>query len=421
MSTKPGAVPPGDLLPPIRVVSQRNSVAAATVASAYRILGERGLVIGERRRGTRVAPFSDPPLERAGIFRDDVTDLSTGNPDPALLPDLRPFLARASQPSGAYQEAVNVTELIEAARARFAADRMETPAITLTNGAMDAVERILRLYLRIGDRIAIEDPGYSSVFDVARALNLRLVPIPIDEFGVIPEAVDEAVGRHRPKAIVLTPRAHNPSGAAWDERRRREIHHVLQRHGDVLVIEDDHAGQIAGVPYFPLKLGDNRPWAVVRSVSKSLSPDLRLGIVAGPERLVGRLESSFGVGPGWVSHLIQHLVANLLLDDQVESQLAAAATVYSSRREALVEALRDRGIACVGRSGLNVWVRVPSEHRSVTGLLAMGWAVAAGERFRLQSSPSVRVTAAQLDPNDAPRFAGAMAEVLDGTRHTRST
>ncbi len=414
-----GRLRAGDVLPPIRVVADHNGVATATVTAAYRVLRDRGLVVGERRRGTRIAGTPDPPLQRAGIFPTGVIDLSSGNPDPALLPDLRPLLALAAQPSGAYHEAVNLGRLIGLARSRFDDEGVRAEAVTVTHGAMDAVERILRLHLRMGDPIAVEDPGYSSVFDVARGLGLRLVPVPMDEFGVLPAALEESLDRHRPKALVMTPRAHNPTGAAWDEPRRRELRNVLRRRNEVMVIEDDHAGPIAGVPYLPLGIDDDRPWAVIRSVSKSLGPDLRLALVAGSERLVDRLEAGFSAGPGWVSHLLQHLAAELFSDPMVEARLAEASGHYQERRSALLEALRASDIRGTGRSGLNVWVSVPSEELAVTGLLAQGWAVAAGERFRLRTPPSIRVTVAELRPADATRFARCVAQVVGGSRRGR--
>ncbi len=407
-----GVLEPGDLLPPMREVVKRNGIASATVASAYRILRDRGLVAGDRRRGTRV--IAEPPLaaHRAVLLPPGVRDLSDGNPDPTLLPDLLPRLRRLPQPLGVYQEMVNIPDLVEAAARRIRADGVPTAALAVVHGAMDGIERILRLHVRAGDRIAIEDPGYSSIVDIARSLNLNIVPIPMDDRGPRPEALGEKLARHRPKALIVTPRAQNPSGAAWDVARRDDVRGVIQKCEDLLVIEDDHAGPIAGRAYLPLGGYATRPWAVVRSVSKSFGPDLRLAVVAGSDRLIDRLEGSFSVGPGWVSHIIQRLVADLFNDPAVDGQLETAAGVYHERRETLIASLAVHGVESTSRSGLNVWVPVPREEQVVTGMLSRGWAVAAGERFRLQSPPAVRVTTARLKTSDAPAVASALAAAI---------
>ncbi|MGH2719077.1 MAG: aminotransferase class I/II-fold pyridoxal phosphate-dependent enzyme, partial [Actinomycetota bacterium] len=85
---------------------------------------------------------------------------------------------------------------------------------------------------------------------------------------------------------------------------------------------------------------------------------------------------------------------------------------YAERREALIGALAARGIGATGRPGLNVWIPVPAEADTVRLLAERGWAVGAGERFRLQSPPAIRVTIARLPPAKAEFFAGDLAAAL---------
>jgi DNA-binding transcriptional MocR family regulator len=414
-----GTLQPGDALPPMRRVVHRNGVASATVAAAYRILRDRGLVAGDRRRGTRVLP--EAPLAGPGRVApvEGIRDLSDGSPDPALLPDLTTRFQRLTQPTAAFQEMVNVPPLLDAAGARLRAAGVTSGPLAVVHGAMDGIERILRLNLRMGDQIAIEDPGYSSIMDIARTLNLAIVPVPVDDRGAVPDVLRERLSQHRPKALVVTPRAHNPVGAAWDPQRRDAIAEVLSSRPDLLVIEDDHAGASAGAPYLPLGCYRNRTWAVVQSVSKSLGPDLRLAVVTGSARLVDRLNANFSVGPGWVSHMIQRVVADLMADPEVDVLLDRAAATYRERREALIAALAARGIAATGRSGLNVWVRVPSEEQAVAGMLGAGFAVAAGERFRLRSAPGIRITVAALPATEAPAVASALAAAIAPANRAR--
>ena len=104
----------------------------------------------------------------------------------------------------------------------------------------------------------------------------------------------------------------------------------------------------------------------------------------------------------------------------VPTALAYAERVYSERRDTLVEALAAQGFEAWGRSGLNVWVPVNEESVAVASLLAAGYAVAPGERFRLASGPGVRITTATLEPGEAPAVAEALARAVGGRRRTYS-
>jgi DNA-binding transcriptional MocR family regulator len=186
---------------------------------------------------------------------------------------------------------------------------------------------------------------------------------------------------------------------------------VLARHPDTLVVEDDHAGPVAGGKAFTLTSGRAR-WAVVRSVSKSLGPDLRLAILAGDPETVARVQGRQSVGAGWVSTILQDLVAKLWKDAGVARLLLAADTAYTDRRERLIQALDRRGVRAFGRSGLNVWIPVVEESAAVTALAALGWAVRAGERYRVRSGPAIRVTSAALRAGEVERLAADIAAAV---------
>ena len=181
-----------------------------------------------------------------------------------------------------------------------------------------------------------------------------------------------------------------------------------------LVIEDDHLGPVAGTPWDTLVAGRPR-WAAVRSVSKWLGPDLRLAVITGDEATLARVEGRQSLGPGWVSGLVQRLTARLWADPDVLAQVARAADAYAERREALA-ALVD---AAPAPSGINLWVPVPHEFPAVRALLDDGWAVAAGAPYRLSPGPAIRITTAELRPDEAPRLAAAIERAIAPPRRTR--
>jgi DNA-binding transcriptional MocR family regulator len=217
--------------------------------------------------------------------------------------------------------------------------------------------------------------------------------------------------------VIATPRGQNPTGASVDPARGRALRAVLASHPDVLVIEDDYVARVADAPYVPVHGPDGR-WAVVRSLSKVLGPDLRIALVAGDPLTISRIEGRQHLSPGWVSHILQQIAALLLREKATARLLARAERVYGERRRALVSALAARGIEAAGDSGLGVWVPLAEEAAAVGGLLVQGWAVSPGERYRIRSAPGIRITTADLQPHEAEELADALAALRRASSST---
>ena len=194
---------------------------------------------------------------------------------------------------------------------------------------------------------------------------------------------------------------------------------MVERHPNVLIVEDDHAGRVSGAPAHTLTAPSRTRWAVIRSVAKDLHPDLRLALMAGDETTIARVEGRQALGPRWVSHITQGLVAELLRDSAAANLVATAATVYAQRREALLTALADEGIPAHGRSGLNVWVPVREKAPVVRALLDAGWLVLAGERCRIQTPPGVRITVAAVTRQDEAREIARVIATVERAGHPR--
>ncbi|MFD8761208.1 aminotransferase class I/II-fold pyridoxal phosphate-dependent enzyme [Streptomyces mirabilis] len=409
-----GDLKPGQLLPPMRELAERLGVNPNTVAAAYRTLRERGVIETAGRRGSRIR--SKPATTGRDYIRvevpEGVRNVADGNPDPALLPALAEAFAAAAGRSDRdpvmYGEAAVEAELERLARADLDADGVPDGPVVVTSGSLDAIERVLAAHLKPGDAVAVEDPGWGSVFDLAPALGLRTVPVRVDDEGPVPDDVRRALEAGA-RALIVTDRAQNPTGAVVGAARARALRSVLKEHPDVLLVEDDHGHRIVDLPLHPLA-GVTRGWAFVRSVAKAYGPDLRLAVLTGDPVTMDRVHGRQRLGPGWVSHLLQRAVVHLWANGAVD--VTAVAAAYGRRRDALIDALKRRGIEAYGRSGMNVWIPVPDETGAVARLLHAGWAVAPGARFRMSAPPGIRITVSTLTPDDIEPLADAVASAV---------
>jgi DNA-binding transcriptional MocR family regulator len=385
-----------------------------TVASAYRILRERGVIETAGRRGSRVR--AKPATTGRDHVRMDVPegvrDVANGNPDPALLPSLAKAFAAAGEQGDRepvlYGDALVEPELARIARAELDADAVPAGPLTVASGSLDAIERVLAAHLKPGDTVAVEDPGWGSLLDLVPALGLRTAPVGVDDEGPLPDDVRRALAAGA-RALIVTDRAQNPTGAAVSATRARVLRAVLREHPEILLIEDDHGHGIVDLPLHPLA-GVTRHWAFVRSVAKAYGPDLRLAVLTGDSVTVDRVAGRHRLGPGWVSRITQRAVVRLWSEGALDT--AAVAAAYRRRRDLLIGALAERGVQAHGRSGLNVWIPVPDETGAVARLLHAGWAVAPGARFRMSAPPGIRVTVSTLTPEDVLPLADGIAKAL---------
>ena len=407
-----GRLPPGARLPTVRSLAAALEVSPATVAAAYRELRQRGFVVADRGQGTSVAAAPPVRVKGAAELPAGVRDLASGNPDPSLLPPLAPALAAVEPAHKLYGGAAKLPELANLAAAEFAGDGVHGD-VAVTGGALDAIERALQTELRLGDRVVVEDPSWPRIADLVHALGLTVQPVAVDHRGLDPDGLDGAL-RRGARAVIATPRGQNPTAAAVDPARGRALREVLAHHPGVVVVEDDYVARIADAPYVPVHRPQGR-WAVVRSLSKVLGPDLRIALVAGDPLTIARIQGRQHLSPGWVSHILQRVAALLLGDPATGELLAHAGRVYAQRRGALVSALAARGIGAWGGSGLGVWIPLADEAAAVRELLLQGWAVSPGERYRMRSPPGIRVTTAGLAPDEAERLADALAALGRGT------
>ena len=395
-AVRDGVLQPGDRLPPIRAVATELTMSPTTVSSAWALLARAGTVATDGRRGTTVL---DPRPAVAGRYQQALEhqagfalDLSTGVPDPALLPSLTDALASltSTPTTGSYLDDPVVPELAEALRADwpYAVDD-----VLVVDGAMDALDLVVRTSLRFGDRVVVEDPCFPPLVDLLESVGVQLVAVPVDDEGLSLDGLADAL-REPIAAVFVQPRAQNPTGVTMTSQRAEDIARLLSD-TETLVVEDDSAACLSPAPL--ASQGRWRPehTAYVRSFSKSHGPDLRLAALSGPAELVRAVAARRQLGQGWSSRLLQQVLLGLLTDEGARSAVARAAQTYAVRRATAVDELAARGIAVGGTEGINIWVPVHDETAAVVRLASQGIGVAPGAPFRVGTADGhghIRVT-----------------------------
>lgn len=388
-----GALAGGTKLPPVRSVAAELHLSPSTVNAAWQLLRRAGTIRTDGRRGTVVATAGTggPGRYRAALRRTSNfgLDLSTGVPDPRLLPPI-PALPGLSPAPTSYLD-----EPVLPALAVLLRERWPYPAerLAVFDGAMDALDHVASALLRLGDLAVVENPCFPPLLDLLEALGVAVAGVQTDALGMLPEQLAAALAR-RPTAVFLQPRALNPTGASWSPSRASALAAVLAQHPQVYVVEDDSAGDLASGPL--CSLGSHLPRQVVhvRSFSKSHGPDLRLAAVSGPATVLDPILERRLLGQGWTSRLLQQLLLALLTDPASIAAVRAARDEYARRRHLITAGLARAGIELPPGEGLNLWLPVADEHAALLSLASAGIGAAAGTAFSVgpAGEPHLRIT-----------------------------
>ncbi|MBD8024107.1 aminotransferase class I/II-fold pyridoxal phosphate-dependent enzyme [Microbacterium gallinarum] len=415
-----GMLRPGDPLPSVRALADELGINRNTAVAAYRQLTQAGVVVTRGRGGTHVADHA--VVAQEGFAADSVLrDVGTGNPDPDRIPRLEKALARAAGRPVLYGEPVIDPDL-EVWAQQWMTEGLTAAAsarLTITSGAADAVERLLAQALTRDDAVALEDPCFLASIHTVRLGGYRPVPVPVDGEGMTVDGLRRAL-EDGVRAVVCTPRAQNPTGASLSARRAADLRALLRDHPYVLVIEDDHFSMLSRRPYHSLIGPEHRRWALVRSVSKFLGPDMCLAVTASDPETADRLAMRLTPGTTWVSHLLQRLVHAQVTDAATVAAIEDAGEHYAVRNAAFAERLTAHGIPAEAGDGLNLWVSLPTPARSVSEqLMRRGWLARTGDEFVLAvGTPSrqLRLTVHDLEDDDAEQLAADLAAAVRAAR-----
>ncbi|SMG12019.1 aminotransferase class I/II-fold pyridoxal phosphate-dependent enzyme [Paraburkholderia susongensis] len=414
---------PGDALPTVRSLAEDLGINKNTVVAAYRQLQQAGLVTADGRRGSTVFAQASSRQDRGASARDSRQTLSVrdGNPDIEFLPDeaeIRNALGRMTVAHHLYGERRNFGPFLDWATERFAADHVDVPhGVFVSAGALDLVERALSAFgLEPGDRVAVEDPSYMTLLALARSMGFQLLPLELDQNGIVPASLRGALKRGA-KAVLTCSRSQNPTGIATSKSRAAELKRVAGSAGEVLFIDDDHSNLLELAPYYAWHTDAPR-WLTVRSLSKLLGPDFRIAVSTGDAETIAQLESRQSVGMGWISTFLQRLAFELLTSASVQKKITAAGLAYRDRYQSLQAALKKKGFKVTGSAGLNLWIPIQNETEVAERLFDAGWLVCPGREFCVTEQPGIRVTSSRMTTQQSLAFTEALLSISHSTATT---
>lgn len=408
-----GALVAGDTLPPVRDLATVLNVNRNTVAAAYKRLVTTGLALSQGRNGTVIKGVSSPVALEGGNPDTPLTDLSGGNPAPSRLPDLSHYFAKINKHPRLYGDEV-VSPGLKTWATQWMQDVLPGPGeIDITSGAIDAIERLLCAHLLPGDSVAVEDPCFLSSINMLRYAGYSASPVSVDSEGMQPDMLELALQKGA-RAVIITPRAHNPTGCSLSAIRAARLQNILSRYPQTLVIIDDHFALLSASPLYPVIAPQTKHWAVICSMSKTLGPDLRLAIVASDPDTSAKLRLRLNAGSQWVSHLLQDLACACLSDENYQRTLVQTQQFYAAQQQKLSQALQQQGIELAAGDGLNLWLPLQTHSQSLAFALAKaGWLVREGEVFGINApSHGLRITLSTLDDHDITRLAADIHQAL---------
>ena len=381
-----GRLRDGEQVPPSRVLAHDLGVSRHTVTGVYGRLVAEGFLAGRAGGGTQVSygsvatgrrrrpselrplplPVGDyvtPPPSPAGV------DLRIGLPDRDLFPVAawRRCVVTAAQvaPSAGGDPAGHPELRRTVARwiGRSRGVDVDADDVAITNGAQHAVDLLARAFLRPGDRVAFEEPGYAPIRDSLATSGAVIVPVPVDDDGIVVDAIPADV-----RLVYVTPSHQSPSGATMTLSRRRALLDLADRH-QMAVVEDDYDSEYRFVdrPLEPLYRLDRHGRVVyVGTFSKTLSPTLRLGFAVLPSALSAAVVKAAELSGAHPPTIVQEALHHFVADGHLDRHLRHARRVYAERQSivtSFVDRMAHDGLLRPGptsHAGLHLSARLPA-------------------------------------------------------------
>ncbi|MFE1448102.1 aminotransferase-like domain-containing protein [Streptomyces olivaceoviridis] len=309
--------------------------------------------------------------------RPEVISFAGGLPAPELF-DIDGFKAAfdrvlADSPRRALQYSTTEgdADLREAIAQRLTARALPTDSddLVITTGSQQALTLITATALEPGDVVLVEDPCYLAALQTFGFAGARVVPVPTDDDGIIPEALDEIAAREPAKLLYLVPTFQNPTGRTLPAARRTAVAEAAARHG-FWIVEDDPYGELRydgeQVPWIAASPAASDRTILLGSFSKIMAPGLRLGYLRAPAAIRRSCVIAKQAADLHTSTVDQAVAARYLRDSDLDAHIRVISDAYRERRDALLGGL-PTALPFGSRwnhpaGGMFVWVTLPEGH-----------------------------------------------------------
>ena len=371
-----GHLQPGMRLPTHRELAADLRVSVQTISRAYSQAEKLGVVHGVIGSGTYVSNYS--PDQETEFFQSghpetarNPIDLSIAHPvcTKRHLQIVREAMIRVAQSENdqyllKFRPVSGLAEHVAAGQHWLRGQGLPASHdnIVLCNGTAHGLMLALASIVNPGETIACEELVDHGFIALARTLNFRLTGLPIDEEGLVPEALEVACRESRLRILCCTPSLNNPTGSLMPTKRREQIAAIARRY-DLLVVEDDVFGALEPKRCPPLASLIPERTFYATSFTKTVLPGLRAGYLVIPDcfrkQVIAHLTASTWMATPITFELVSDLIRENLLDSMIFTQQDELASRQSLARSLLPE-------ASVGGSpfGMHIWLALPDDMTS---------------------------------------------------------
>jgi DNA-binding transcriptional MocR family regulator len=420
-SIRSGRLGAGRRLPSHRFLATRLGVSVGTVTRAYELALEDGLIASEVGRGTFVSHYQPTPLS--------VVDSSRIPPGCADLYQNIPVLIREVEQEAwqeTLEEIAREVDLPRLARATWSevSQRNRRAGATWIGrvglaapeanifdcpGVMSTLCAIVGAVTSPHDLVVAPALSHPLIRLLADQYGLRIQGIPIDEDGIIPEALDEACRRESPRLLYCAPTVHSPTTAIWPVERRRAIAEIADAH-DVWIVEDEHPAFLLAEPPLPISAYAPERSFFIGDVWMALSHAVRTTYLLVPERWIPAMAKTIAATSGTTPALIAEVAARWIESDTSDRLIEQRRRDLTARNAILQEILGQRRLRSHPVS-LHGWLELPvpwTSDRFARRLEQRGAAINPAEWFAVghgQIPEAVRISTCNVQAYDDLRAA----------------